>query len=104
MPSNAFSSQLAALHWLINTVILCVEVRQRMHFLVAACLLSAYLVMLPPDTAGTHPKNRGRRQEEKMTHGTGGITEPYEHQGCCCSNAKKPWLLPASCVAKQRHT
>lgn len=44
--------------------------------LTATCLLSTYLMMLPPDTGGTL-RTDGRGELEKMTHGPGGITEPY---------------------------
>lgn len=64
MPSNTFSNQLAALHWLINTAILCAEVRQRVPFWQQACLLflSTYLVMLPPEIGGIHPQNGWERR------------------------------------------
>lgn len=61
MPSSAFSSQLTALHWLINTATLCAAVRQRVPFW-ATCLLDTYLMMLPSDTGGTHPQNRWERR------------------------------------------
>lgn len=78
-------------------------VKSKSAFLAEACLPSIYLVMLSSDAGGTHPQNRWEAEQEKMTHGTGGITRTLLTSGMLLQQCQEI-LAEASTLCCQSET